>query len=50
MYTQCCSLDVNKLNEWTTLVESDLKSMEWIESDSSSDSDDEESEDDMEEG
>ncbi len=44
------SSDLHKLDEWQTLVESDLKSMEWIESDewdSDEDDEDEEDEDDM---
>ena len=34
------SLDIRKLDAWNTLIESDIKTMEWIETD-----DDEESED-----
>jgi hypothetical protein len=47
--------DVHKLEEWETLIENDLKSMEWVESDSSmseddEDSDEESSDEEMEEG
>ncbi|XP_060595724.1 kelch domain-containing protein 4-like [Ruditapes philippinarum] len=34
------SLDINKMEEWTILIESDLKNQVWEESDSSSDEDD----------
>eukprot|EP00094_Tigriopus_californicus_P001814 TCALIF_01753-PA protein Name:"Similar to Klhdc4 Kelch domain-containing protein 4 (Mus musculus)" AED:0.08 eAED:0.12 QI:98/0.71/0.62/1/0.85/0.75/8/31/515 len=33
------SLDIHKFDEWQTIIESDLKSMEWFESDSDSDED-----------
>ncbi len=34
-------LDIRKLEEWQVLIEPDLKSVEWIESDSSDSSDSE---------
>ena len=36
------SLDVHKMDEWKTIIESDLKEQEWIESESEDDDDDEE--------
>ena len=42
-------LDVHKFDEWKVLIESDLKSMEWMETDSESESDDEDDEEEDEE-
>ncbi len=47
--------DTHKFDEWTTLIEPDIKSMEWFDSDSDSDSDDDDDDEDddeesMEEG
>ena len=43
------SSDTHKLDEWQVLIESDLKDMEWYDSDSEDDEDDDEddSEEDM---
>ena len=38
-------LDIHKLDEWQTLIESDFKSMEWFDSDSSDDEDDDDEDD-----
>jgi len=40
------SLDTKKLEVWDTLIESDIKAMEWIESESSGDEDSDEDDDD----
>ena len=39
------SLDIRKLDTWQTLIESDIKTMEWFESDDDEDEEDEDSED-----
>ena len=36
------SLDIRKLDTWQTLIESDIKTMEWFESDDDEEDDDEE--------
>ena len=39
------SIDIRKLDTWQTLIESDIKTMEWFESDDEEDDDDEEEDD-----
>jgi hypothetical protein len=38
-----CFTDLHKLDEWKTLIQNDLTSQEWLESDSSSGTDEENS-------
>ena len=43
------SLDIRKLDAWQTLIESDIKTMEWFESEDEDDSEEESDDDDSEE-
>ena len=42
------SLDIRKLDSWLTLIESDIKTMEWFESEDEDDEEDESDEEDSE--